>query len=60
MKTIKMTYSEFCYVKQCGYSLFSLKKIACRYLDCKIEDIDDIVFNYGLTFDVYFKTEVSE
>lgn len=50
---VKMTYEEFCWLKNNGYSLGALKHIACKYLKCKPEEIDDIDFNFKLTFDVY-------
>ncbi len=55
--TIKMTYKEFTWLKNNRYSYECLKIIACRYLKCKVEDIDDIDFNFKLSFNVYLKTK---
>lgn len=55
--TIKMTYKEFTWLKNNNYSYECLKIIACRYLNCKVEDIDDIDFNFKLRFNVYLKED---
>ncbi len=53
MITVKMTYKEFCWLRDNGYSHDCLVSIACRYIKCKPEDIDDIDFDFKLRFNVY-------
>ena len=55
MFTVKITYEEFLKIKESGYSGEMIKHYACKYLKCKAEDIEDIDWNYKLTFDVYLK-----
>lgn len=58
--SVKMTYEEFCWVKNNHYSLSALKQIACKYLKCKPDEIDDIDFNFKLKFDVYLVSNSEE
>ena len=55
MKTVKITYEEFLWIKQAKYAGWAIKQMACKYLGIKPEEIDDIDWNYKLTFDVYLK-----
>ena len=57
MHTVKITYEEFLKIKATRYSYKMIVYYACKYLNCKPEDIDDIDFNYKLTFDVWLKTD---
>lgn len=55
MKTVTLTYDEFCKIKKAGYSKSIIVYFACKKLGIKENDIDDIDFNYKLKFDVYLK-----
>lgn len=55
MKQVKITYEEFLDIKANRYSYSIIVFYACKYLKCKPEEIDDIDWNFKLTFDVYFK-----
>lgn len=57
MHTVKITYEEFLKIKASRYSYSMIVYYACKYLNCKPEEIDDIDFSYKLTFDVYLKTD---
>ena len=60
MHTVKITYEEFLKIKACRYSFRSIAYYACKYLNCKEEDIDDIDWNFKLTFNVYLKSDGEE
>lgn len=60
METVKITYEEFLKIKASRYSYDVIKQYACNYLKCKLEDIDDIDWNFKLTFDVYLKQPKEE
>lgn len=60
MKTVKISYEEFCKIRQSRYSIDCIKFYACKHLGCKPEDIDDIDWNFKLTFDVYLKPKEEE
>ena len=55
MKTVKITYEEFLWIKAQRYSMFAIKHIACKYLGITPDQIDDIDWNFKRTFDVYLK-----
>ena len=55
IKKVKITYKEFLDLKAYHYSMSRLKYYACKYLNCNHNDIDDIDFNFRLTFNVYLK-----
>ena len=54
-KKVKITYEEFLKIKATKYSFKSIIFYACKYLKCTPEDIDDIDWDYKLTFYVYLK-----
>ena len=55
MKQVKITYQEYLKIKASNFSIKVIKEYACKYLKCKLEDIEDIDWNYKLTFNVYLK-----
>ena len=57
MKKVKITYDEFKVIKANHYSREILVYYACKYLKCKPEDIDDIDFDFKLTYYVYLINE---
>lgn len=52
---VRISYKEFLDLKANHYSMDRLKYYACKHLGCKYEDIEDIDFWFGLTFNVYLK-----
>jgi len=60
MKTVTLTYEEFCKIKRQGYSRSSIMYFACKKLGVKEEDIDDIDFDYKLKFNVYLKEKADD
>lgn len=57
MHKVKITYEEFLKIKATRYSYNMIVYYACKYLNCKPEDIDDIDFDYKLTYYVWLKTD---
>ncbi len=55
LEIVQITYKEFLDLKAHHYSMDRLKYYACKYLCCEYDDIDDIDFWFGLTFNVYLK-----
>jgi hypothetical protein len=60
MKTVTLTYEEFCKIKKQGYSKSIIIYFACKKLGIKEDDIDDIDFDYKLKFNVYLKEKTNE
>ena len=52
--TIRISYEDFVKIKNGRYNNSVLKVISSRYCGCKPYDIEDIDFNYKLTYKVFF------
>lgn len=60
MEIVKITYEEFLKIKASRYSYDVIKYYACKYLNCKLEEIDDIDWNFKRTFYVWLKEKDKE
>lgn len=55
VRTVVISYEEFRWLRDNGYCEYCLEKLACKHLGIKREQIDDIDFDYHLSFEVYLK-----